>query len=115
MKIGEMRAEEAQVFDSHEGYHEFHDEETQEPHGSFEVFWHDGEADSEGTWQVFEHIHMGDTSWRVGWYWWACFPGCLPDSEFFGPFATSRQAHDDACDSCKTDREEVEVSDEYTH
>jgi hypothetical protein len=93
MKIGEMRAEEAQVFDSHEGYHEFHDEETQEPHGSFEVFWHGGEADAE---QVLEHIRMGGTSWPVGWYWWACFPGCLPDSEFFGPFATSRQAHDDA-------------------
>lgn len=21
-----------------------------------------------------------------GWYWWACSPGCLPDSEAVGPF-----------------------------
>jgi hypothetical protein len=33
-----------------------------------------------------------------GWYWWACFPGCLPDSEPFGPFATKSQAIADAQD-----------------
>lgn len=22
------------------------------------------------------------------WYWWSCFPGCLPDSDPIGPFAT---------------------------
>lgn len=31
-----------------------------------------------------------------GWYWWACMPGCLPDSEPFGPFATEQEAIDDA-------------------
>lgn len=27
-----------------------------------------------------------------GWYWWACVPGCLPDSEPYGPFATEAEA-----------------------
>ena len=34
-----------------------------------------------------------------GWYWWACFPGCLPDSEPFGPFATEA----DAIEDCRID------------
>jgi hypothetical protein len=29
---------------------------------------------------------------EAGWYWWACFPGCLPDGEPFGPFATKDEA-----------------------
>ena len=33
---------------------------------------------------------------EVGWYWHACFPGCLPDSEPSGPFATEKEAIDDA-------------------
>jgi hypothetical protein len=33
-----------------------------------------------------------------GWYWWACFPGCLPDSDPNGPFATKAQALADAQD-----------------
>lgn len=31
-----------------------------------------------------------------GWYWWACFPGCLPDSDPVGPFATKAEALADA-------------------
>lgn len=31
-----------------------------------------------------------------GWYWWACFPGCLPDSDPIGPFATEEEALADA-------------------
>ena len=31
-----------------------------------------------------------------GWYWWSCFPGCLPDSEPSGPFDTEAEALDDA-------------------
>ena len=33
-----------------------------------------------------------------GWYWWTCFPGCLPDSEPNGPFATRKEALTDAQD-----------------
>ena len=37
-----------------------------------------------------------------GWFWWACFPGCLPDSDPFGPFPTKAQALADAqdCNDC---------------
>jgi len=31
-----------------------------------------------------------------GWYWWSCFPGCLPDSEAFGPWPTEAEAIADA-------------------
>ena len=31
-----------------------------------------------------------------GWYYWFCFPGCLPDSEPVGPFATEADALADA-------------------
>lgn len=31
-----------------------------------------------------------------GWYWWPCFPGCLPDSDPIGPFATEAEAIADA-------------------
>ena len=91
MHIGTVRPEEARVFDSMEGFHKFHAKETQEPYGSFEVFWidpndHDWRADPEY-----------DEPVKAGWYWWSCFPRCLPDCEEpNGPFASSRQAHQDA-------------------
>lgn len=31
-----------------------------------------------------------------GWYWWSCFPGCLPDGDPYGPFPTERLALKDA-------------------
>ena len=29
---------------------------------------------------------------QPGWYWWACFPGCLPDGDPMGPFETENEA-----------------------
>ncbi len=74
MIIGTVRLEEAKVFDQFAGYHSFHSEPEQIPHGSFEVFFDDVE----------------------GWSWWACFPGCIPEGDAFGGFASSRQALEDA-------------------
>jgi len=96
MKLGTVRIEESKVYDSHAGFHQFHADETQEPYGSFEVFWHDGshmvEQDED------DDIPLDD--WRdaesAGWYWAAGFSGCLHDSEPMGPFAYSQQAHKDA-------------------
>lgn len=85
MIIGTVRTEEAFAYDTWQGYHSFHAEETQEPYGSFEIFWHD--AQSPG---------YLSTAQDTGWYWWACFPGCMPDGEANGPFAYSRQALEDA-------------------
>jgi hypothetical protein len=31
-----------------------------------------------------------------GWYWAYCFPGCLPDSDFYGPYG-SEEAAIEAC------------------
>ena len=87
MIIGTVRIEEARVYDSHAGYHQFHTDETQEPHGSFEVFWHDDKSVSDQ-----ETYH----DMAAGWYWAAGFPGCLYDGEPSGPFAYSQQAHQDA-------------------
>ena len=87
MKIGTVRPEEAKVFDGRTGYHKFHNEDG-EPYGSFEVFWNDRNdyfVDEEGD------------ILPSGWYWWACFPGCLPDGEYpMGPFASSLDAYLDA-------------------
>jgi hypothetical protein len=34
-----------------------------------------------------------------GWFYWFCFPGCLPDSDAVGPFATKAEALADARES----------------
>lgn len=62
--------------------------------GSFEIFWdsedlnpYDGQPrnfDSEGN------------PVAPGFYWWPCHPGCLPDGEPQGPFATAAEAWADA-------------------
>lgn len=33
---------------------------------------------------------------RAGFYWWSCFPGCLPDSDPIGPFRSEAAALRDA-------------------
>lgn len=38
-----------------------------------------------------------------GWYWQACFPGCLPDGEPNGPFASEREAIEDCQDEPEPD------------
>jgi hypothetical protein len=95
MKIGTVRVEEARVFDKYAGYHQFHGERAaqlpvvpEDLYGSFEIFWDDGDngRNFDGDGQLV----------KPGWYWWACFPGCMPDGEPMGPFADSRQALQDA-------------------
>ncbi len=39
------------------------------------------------------------SDFEPGWYWWTCFPGCLPDSKPNGPFATQAEALADACEA----------------
>ncbi len=36
---------------------------------------------------------------EVGWYWWPCFPGCLPDGAPAGPFDSAAEAEEDAQDA----------------
>ena len=35
---------------------------------------------------------------QAGWYWWACFPGCMPTGDPLGPFETEAEAIADAQD-----------------
>jgi hypothetical protein len=39
---------------------------------------------------------ISENSIEGGWFWWTCLPGCLPDSVPFGPFATAKEALEDA-------------------
>jgi hypothetical protein len=38
-----------------------------------------------------------------GWFYWYCFPGCLPDSEPIGPFDTEADALADARSNSDTE------------
>ena len=61
-------------------YHPFIAEDGTE-YGSFEVFYY--------------YDSLGDHPSRIGprgWYWHACFPGCFPDGDVAGPFATEAEA-----------------------
>ena len=47
------------------------------------------------TWMadVFGTIGLdGDFDSLAGWYYWYCTPGCLPDSDAMGPYATQQEA-----------------------
>lgn len=70
-------------------YRQFQDEDGQ-PYGSFETFHvPEGATLLEGK---YGHNYEG------GWYWWPCFPGCLPDGEPTGPFESEDEAVCDALD-----------------
>jgi hypothetical protein len=36
-----------------------------------------------------------------GYFWWPCFPGCLPDGDPIGPFDTEADAIEDARSHCE--------------
>lgn len=93
MIIGTIRPEEARVFDNMAGYHQFEDE-TGAPYGSFKVFWNDSDIPCYGG-EPRNYDEDGEPV-KPGWYWWSCWPGCLPESSASGPFARSSQAYDDA-------------------
>jgi hypothetical protein len=64
-------------------FYEFTDQETGLGYGSCEIWFTCGSADIGG-------------DLKSGWYWQACFPGCLPDGEPEGPFETEALAIADA-------------------
>lgn len=57
-----------------------------DPHAlpDIEIFFNDSFVDDDGE-------RLGN-----GFYYWHCFPGCLPDSEPIGPFASEDSALADA-------------------
>jgi len=42
----------------------------------------------------------------AGWYYWSCFPGCLPDSDPHGPFDSEDAALEDAREGLEEDLQE---------
>lgn len=67
--------------DTFAGFHQFPAiMESEKPYGSFEVFENSG-------------LDVPGSSREPGWYWWACFPGCLPESDPDGPYPTSEGAY----------------------
>lgn len=45
---------------------------------------------------------------RDAWWWWTCSPGCLPDSDVFGPFDTEEEAIEDARDEDEDEEDDDE-------
>jgi hypothetical protein len=81
-------------------YHPFIDENGSK-YGSFEV-WEVSPDDPRTkpatltTHPLIEALGTTLPSIKTGWYWWSCFPGCLPDGGAFGPFTTESDAISDA-------------------
>jgi len=59
-----------------------------------EVFWHDARDTELG--DCFSAEYHDGEALASGWYYWYCFPGCLPDSDPLGPFRTEEEALADA-------------------
>jgi hypothetical protein len=60
--------------------------------------YHRFEADDGTKCGSFETFYKGaDTplgkECGAGWYWWACFPGCMPDGDPMGPFESEAAAY----------------------
>jgi hypothetical protein len=83
-------------------YHTFQPADA-EPFGSFETF-HMTTHDVMREWcaddggycvpcELYSDVATVNAPAELaGWYWWACFPGCLPDGEPAGPFETEEAA-----------------------
>jgi hypothetical protein len=71
-------------------YHAFLSEDGTR-YGSFEVFYMTEENIAEFNW-----VDDDGGARDPGWYWWACFPGCMPDGEPSGPYQSEAEAIDDA-------------------
>lgn len=65
-----------------------------DPHAlpDVEVFYTNGLANADGRYDECED----GSPMQAGWYYWFCFPGCMPDSDPVGPFATQDEAIADA-------------------
>ena len=93
-------------------YGTFLNEDGTDGGGSFEVFyldehdcrdWNIRHLEEDGAW--FQSLYGEDREeaievegpYRPGYYWWACYPGCLPDSNCpSGPFETYDLAYQGA-------------------
>ncbi len=77
-------------------YHQFTNE-AGEQYGSFEVFYDDADHNLSDEPRNFD---PDGEPVKPGFYWWSCFPGCLPDGDPSGPFETEQDAIKDATEYC---------------
>lgn len=96
-------------------YYSFENPQTGETWGSFETFLWDRfdcqdaglieqDPESETGWVSFDFGMGWNSACRFdadpadfeGFYWQACWPGCLPDGDPMGPFPTEQEAIDNA-------------------
>ena len=68
----------------------------------------DADPDSAGG----ERLCATEADCLAGFYYWFSFPGCLPDSDPFGPFETEQEAIDD-CRETKWREYQQDRADEY--
>lgn len=78
-------------------YHQFIDYDTDSMYGSFEV-WEQSPAKAA---YAARAIAAGADPESVGpdqsgFYWWPCWPGCVPDGFWTGPFDSVEAAIDNA-------------------
>ena len=61
-----------------------------------EVFHWSASPRSDEQCKKYLELHFGcDWQHPTGFYYWSVFPGCLPDSDPYGPFETEQEAIDD--------------------
>jgi len=67
-----------------------------DPHAlpDLETFFHDCTDTDEP--YPYQDEAIAEFECERGWYYWFCFPGCLPDGEPTGPFDTEEAALADA-------------------
>lgn len=63
---------------------------------NIEVFWHEHVAHQDETDACLANADSDEECPGQGYYWWSCFPGCLPDGDAIGPFETEKEALTDA-------------------
>jgi hypothetical protein len=61
----------------------------------FEV-WTDKSGKRHNEFETVQYWDDDPVMSEDGWYYWSCFPGCLPDSDPIGPFNTEAEALADA-------------------
>lgn len=77
-----------------------------DPHAlpDVEVFYHDCTGNKERCEMAPEDDEGAYFEcWGKGFYYWFCFPGCMPDSEPMGPFETKAEALADAREGMEDD------------
>lgn len=83
--------------------HYLYESDADDPHRlpSLEVFYMSDDDLRDCDW-----LDSDGEPQKAGWYYWTCFPGCLPDGDPFGPFDSEDDALADAREGLEEDLQE---------